>query len=108
MANSDLETSVREQGILFQLKRFLVFQIKLYVDALRDVILSFFAIFAFIADVVFQLKGDASLFARLLGIGRRTERVINLFNQYDHSEQGINSIDGIVKEVEDRLRKPRE
>ncbi len=93
-------------GMWSQIKRFLVFQLKLYVDATRDLILSFFALFAFLADVVFQLRGEDSLFEGLLGIGRRTERAINLFNQYDESEQGIDSIDGIVREVEDRLRKP--
>lgn len=103
--NSAENASIRN-GVWSQIKRFLVFQLKLYVDAFRDLILSFFAIWALIADVIFQLKGDDSLFEGLLAIGRRSERVINLFNQYDETEQGMNSIDGIVREVEDRLRKP--
>ena len=104
MPQEKLEQQIQRQGIWSQIKRFIIFQLKLYLDAARDVFLSFLAVFAFIADVVFQLKGDDSLFERLLGVGRRTERAINLFNQYDSEEQGINSVDGIVRKVEERLR----
>ena len=104
MPSKSIEKIMATPGLWSQIKRFLVFQVKLYVDATRDLILSFFALFAFLADVVFQLKGEDSLFERLLGLGRRTERAINLFNQYDENEQGTNSIDGIVREVENKLR----
>ncbi|MCY4263293.1 MAG: hypothetical protein OXE78_00325 [Gammaproteobacteria bacterium] len=92
------------EGIWFQIKRFIIFQIKLYADASRDFILSFIAVFAFLLDVILQRKGDDSLFEGLLKIGRRTERMINLFNQHSVSEQGMDSIDGIVREMENSLR----
>ncbi len=104
MAQKSVDGFVQNAGMWSQLKRFLLFQVKLYLDATRDLFLSFFAIFAFIADVVFQLHGENSLFEKLLGVGRKTERAINLFNQYDAAEQGIDSVDGLVREVEDRLR----
>ncbi|MCG8415570.1 MAG: hypothetical protein MI746_15245 [Pseudomonadales bacterium] len=108
MPQKSADEMLIHSGLWSQIKRFLVFQLKLYADATRDLFLSFFAIFAFLADVIFQLKGEDSLFEGLLGIGRRTERAINLFNQYDETEQGIDSIDGIVRKVEDRLRKSEE
>lgn len=108
MAQKSVDEFIKNAGLWSQLKRFLLFQVKLYLDATRDLFLSFFAIFAFIADLVFQLQGADSLFEKLLGVGRRTERAINLFNQYDTDEQGKNSVDGLFREVEDRLRNPPE
>lgn len=87
-----------------QLRRFVVFQIKLYVEAIRDVFLSGLALFAFVIDLVLRLKGEQSLFEKLLQLGRKSERAINLFNQHDHEQTGVASIDGIVREVEDRFK----
>ena len=88
-----------------QLKRFLVFQVKLYVDALRDLVLSAMSLFAFILDVVLMHEPEDSLFDKVLGLGRRSERAINLFNQHDKEEQGAVSIDGLVDEMEERLKR---
>lgn len=87
------------------LRKFLVFQLKLYIEAFRDVILSGIALLTFLLDLVFQLKGEDSLFEKLLQLGRRSERAINLFNQHDEEELGKDSVDGLVREVESRLRK---
>jgi len=108
MAEKSVGELAQDTGLWSQLKRFLLFQVKLYLDATRDLFLSFFALFAFLADVIFQLHGEASLFEKLLGLGRKTEKAINLFNQYDAAEQGVDSVDGLVREVEDRLRNPSE
>ncbi len=91
-----------------QLKRFLVFQLKLYAEAIRDVFLSGLALLAFVTDLVFRLRGEDSLFEQLLRLGRKSERAINLFNQHDHEISGVSSIDGIVREVEDRIRQRKE
>ena len=88
-----------------QLKRFLVFQVKLYVDALRDLVLSAMSLFAFILDVVLMHEPEESLFDKVLGLGRRSERAINLFNKHGKEEQGAVSIDGLVDEMEERLKR---
>ncbi|MBQ13572.1 MAG: hypothetical protein QGG67_01600 [Gammaproteobacteria bacterium] len=85
-----------------QLRALLIFQLKLYLDAFRDIFLSVLSIGAFIIDLVLQNSGAGSLFERVLSFGRRTERAINLFNQYDPEQQRGGSIDSILKEVEDR------
>jgi len=95
------------QGTWEQIRRFLVFQLKLYVEAIRDVFLSGLALLAFLIDLVLQLKGERSLFEKLLQLGRRSERAINLFNQHDDELAGVSSIDGIVREVEDRIKQRR-
>lgn len=84
-------------------KKFLIFQIKLYIDALRDLFLSALSLFAFLLDVILQKQGPDSFFEKVLAFGRRTELSINLFNQYDIDEQTGTSVDKILKEVETSL-----
>lgn len=86
-------------------RKFLVFQLKLYIDAFRDLFLSVFSLLAFVLDIVLLNQGPDSYFERVLAFGRRTEVTINLFNQYDLDEQGGNSIDKILKNVESSLEK---
>ncbi len=71
----------------------------------REIFLSFFA---FTADVIFQLHGEASLLEKSLSMGRKTARAVSLFNQYDAAEQGMGFVDGLAREAEDRLRNPSE
>ncbi len=82
------------------LRKFLVFQFKLYLDAFRDLLLSALSLFAFLLDAVLNLSGQDSYFERVLAFGRRTERAINLFNQH-HGEEGTD-IDSILNDVEKR------
>lgn len=88
-----------------QIKRFVTFQIKLYVDAFRDLLLSGLSLFAFVIDVLFQQHGADSYFEKVLALGRRTERAINLFEQHDPATQGRDSIDGMLRDVEEKLRR---
>lgn len=88
-----------------QLRKFVVFQIKLYVDAFRDLLLSALSLGAFLLDLVQQNDGPDSYFERVLQFGRRTERSINLFNQFDAEERGTRSVDGVIEEVEARFRR---
>ena len=88
-----------------QLRKFVVFQIKLYIDAFRDLLLSALSLGAFIIDLVQQNDGPDSYFEKVLRFGRRTEKSINLFNQFDASERGDRSVDSIIDDVEDRFRR---
>ena len=47
MPQKSADEMLIHSGLWSQIKRFLVFQLKLYADATRDLFLSFFAIFAF-------------------------------------------------------------
>lgn len=88
-----------------QLKRLLIFQLKLYIDAIRDLLLSAASLVAFIFDVIQQNHGEDSHFSSVLRLGRRSERAINLFDQHTPEEQGKASVDAMIRGVEDRLRK---
>lgn len=88
-----------------QVRKLLVFQLKLYIDAFRDIFLSMLSLGAFLIDLVQQNRGPDSYFEAVLKFGRRTERAINLFNQYDPQQQDSTSVDRILDEVEDRFRK---
>ncbi len=87
-----------------QVRKFLVFQIKLYIDAFRDIFLSFLSLGAFIIDLIQMNTGADSYFERVLKFGYGTERAINLFNQYGSEEQGSHSVDRVLQEMEDKIR----
>lgn len=87
-------------------RHLLVFQIKLFFDAVRDILFSPLSLIAFIVDVVTRPKAKDSLSLRLMQLGQRSDRVINLFNEY--SNDGDYTIDHTVKEVETVLQKEME
>ncbi|MEX2470022.1 MAG: hypothetical protein WD396_09720 [Pseudohongiellaceae bacterium] len=89
-----------------QLRRFLIFQLKLYVDAFRDLALSLLSVPAFVLDVVLQSHGPGSYFERVLQLGRRSERMINLFEQHDPAAEP--GVDRVIEEMESRWRKRRD
>ena len=88
-----------------QVRQMLVFQIKLYVDAARDLLFSPLSIIAMVVDLVQKHSPEESYFQRLLSFGRETERTINLFNQHDHDDEKSADLDWLLGEVEEKLRK---
>lgn len=109
--NNDASHETSSQGIETmerlwpQLRKFVVFQLKLYIDAFRDILLSVLSLGAFIIDLIQQNDGPDSYFEKVLRFGQRTERSINLFNQFDAQERGDRSVDSIIDEVEGRFRR---
>ena len=87
-----------------QTRKFLVFQIKLYIDAIRDILLSLLSLVAFLIDLIQLNTGPDSYFERVLRFGYTTERAINLFNQYDAADQGAHNVDSVLQEMEDKFR----
>ncbi|MEX2132179.1 MAG: hypothetical protein WD772_11915 [Pseudohongiellaceae bacterium] len=83
-------------------RRLLVFQIKIYIDALRDLLLSPLSLIAFILDAIKGSTGPDSYFEQVLHLGRRTERAINLFNQHDG--EGDHNLDTILASMEEKVR----
>jgi hypothetical protein len=88
-----------------QVRKFLVLQIKLYVDALRDVLISFLAFFAIVIDLIQHKTGNESYFEQLMRFGRRTEVSINLFGSYSPEQEAGRTVDSILNEIEQKLRR---
>lgn len=88
-----------------QIRKMLVLQLKLYIDAFRDLCLSMLALGAVIIDLIQRNDGPDCYFEQIMKFGRRTERAINLFNQYDPALHDEPSVDKIIRQMEDRLRR---
>jgi hypothetical protein len=83
------------------LRHLLVFQFKLAMDAIRDFALSPISILVFIIDAIRKPRVEDSLYLRLMNLGRRSDRVINLFDEY--SDSGEYTVDETLAEVEQAL-----
>jgi hypothetical protein len=67
------ETAESRPGVVkfyLQCKRLFVFQLKLYIDAFRDVVLSALSFFAFLFDVVLMRDPQSGYFEKVLALGR--------------------------------------
>lgn len=85
------------------LRHLLVFQIKLAADALRDFLLSPVSILVFLIDAVRKPPLEKSLYLRLMVAGRRSDRIINLFDEYSEDEHY--TIDETIAQLESALQK---
>lgn len=88
-------------------RRLVIFQLKLAVDALRDIILSPVSLVCSLIDLAEKRKGKDSYFEKLMLFGRNTEKKINLFEQYQLEKTTIDSIlhqvEGVVmREYKDK------
>jgi hypothetical protein len=86
-------------GVAF--RHLLAFQFKLAMDALRDFALSPLSIAAFVMDAILRPPEGKSLYQRLMKLGRRSDRVINLFDEY--TDSGYYTVDETLSEVEQAL-----
>ena len=84
------------------LRHLLVFQLKLAGDAVRDLIMSPVSVLVFIVDVIRKPTLDDSLYLRLMLLGRRSDRLINLFDE--HRDAGHFTVDEAVEELERHIR----
>ena len=102
----DINTN-KTDTISHPVKRLLIFQVKLAVDALRDIILSPVSIFCSVMDSIQDKSGEDSYFERLMIFGRNTEKRINLFEHHQKSdlEKKDVSIDSILDSVENVILK---
>ena len=81
----------------------LVFQIKLFADAVRDLFLSPISMVVFLIDAIRRPLLKDSLTLKLMLAGRRSDRIINLFNE--HSTSGEFTIDASVAELETAIHR---
>ena len=88
-----------------QFKRLGVFQLKLALDALRDVLLSPLSIIATAVDISEGKHGNNSYFEKLLALGRHSEKKINLFNQHSDEPEQKFTVDTVVDQIESIVKK---
>lgn len=93
------------------LRDVVVFQVKLVVDGLRDVVLSPVSLLAALGDLLLSRVRTGRRFYEVVRFGRRTERWINLFGAADRlgpseprgSENEDAGIDSYVEHLQQRL-----
>ncbi len=78
-------------------RHLVVFQLKLAADALRDLALSPLSVLVFIIDTIRKPTLEDSLYLRLMLIGRRSDKMINLFDE--HRDAGHYTVDEAVEEL---------
>ncbi len=73
-----------------------VFQLKLFVDGLRDLVLSPVSLVAALLDFF----AGSDRFYRLLDLGRQSERWINLFGTHDEAglDEAVARVENLVRE----------
>ncbi|MDX1442925.1 MAG: hypothetical protein R3270_04000 [Gammaproteobacteria bacterium] len=86
----------------------LLFQGKLLVDGLRDLLLSPVSIGAALIDLIVPGDDKGRRFYSVVRFGRRTEQWINLFGAADRHdpEKQMTGVDAIADELEAMIRDP--
>ena len=84
------------------LRHLIVFQVKLAADAFRDLLLSPLSVAVFVIDALTRPTVEDSLYLRLMLLGRRSDRMINLFDE--HTDTGKFRAGDGVAEVSDPER----
>jgi hypothetical protein len=86
----------------------IVFQVKLLVDGLRDLLLSPVSIFAALVDLLIPGDDGGKRFYRVVRFGRRTEQWINLFGAADRVAPEVTptGMDVLLRELEGLMRDP--
>lgn len=99
-SESELKQVVEPQKSSHPFRRLLVFQVKLALDAMRDILLSPVSLICTVVDVVEKNQAADSYFEKLMAFGRNTEKRINLFEQHGNENA---TVDSVVAQVEDVL-----
>jgi hypothetical protein len=99
----DSDKPAARVGVLRALRHLIVFQIKLGADALRDIVLSPLSVLVFLIDALRRPDLEDSLYLRLMLLGRRTDAMINLFDQ--HKDAGAYTIDEAVDELQRQIQR---
>jgi hypothetical protein len=69
----------------------IVFQLKLGLDALRDILMSTVSIVLVVTDIVMANNHQQSYFVRLMRLGKKSDHWINLFGGDLHSAEPVNN-----------------
>ena len=91
----------RPQGRVRLLIDVVVFQVKLAMDGVRDLVLIPVSMIAALLGLVFGGDEPQRYFEQLLDLGRRSDRFINLFNQHKPTEE--TSSDSMLEPLKQHL-----
>ena len=80
------------------IRHLLVFQVKLGADAIRDLLMSPVSLLIFVVDVIRKPTLEDSLYLRLMLLGRKSDRMINLLDE--HKDAGHFTVDEGIEELE--------
>ncbi|MVA99663.1 hypothetical protein GN330_20635 [Nitratireductor sp. CAU 1489] len=100
------EQSLRQRRVRSRagiVRRVAMFQLKLFADGLRDVVMSPLSILAAIAGA-FSKRDPELYFDRLMHFGRDTDRWINLFELSDPALRDTTTLDTIADDLEQAVR----
>jgi hypothetical protein len=81
-----MPVELRKTDPVTGLRRVVIFQLKLGADALRDLMFSPVSIIMYLLDVVLRPPKDQSYLERLMRLGRKSDRWINLFEEHNSEE----------------------
>jgi hypothetical protein len=88
------------------LRDVLVFQLKMFLDNVRDFALMPIALVAAIIDLVFRGEREGALFYKVLRWGSHSEAVIDVYSAIEHHEKGDfkvsrdYTVDGVIARLE--------
>ena len=88
-----------------------VFQLKLFLDNVRDFLLMPVSLVAALIDLVFRGEREGSLFYKVLRWGSHSEAVIDVYSAIEHHEPGdfkVNpgyTVDGVIARLEGVLKR---
>jgi hypothetical protein len=86
------------------LRDVVIFQIKVGLEALRDLVLFPVSVLAAVGDLISGSLGPDNAFHRVLEVGRRSDRWLNLFGEHDRKDADeaadAQTIDAMLGEVE--------
>lgn len=88
-----------------------VFQLKLFLDNVRDLVLMPISLVAALIDLVFRGEREGALFYKVLRWGQHSEAVIDVYSAIEHHEPGdfkVNrdfTVDGVIARLESVLKR---
>jgi hypothetical protein len=80
-----------------------IFGVKLWIDAGKDTVLFVGAIVAFSADLVFRREGQRRLFYRLMRVGEKFDKWLNLHGALETADPARDGLFGASKAGSDTL-----
>src|SRR5688500_6528982 len=89
----------------------MVFQLKLLLDNVRDLVLMPVSLVAALIDLVFRGEREGALFYRVLRWGQHSEAVIDVYSAIEHHEPGEfkisrdYTVDGVIARLEGVLKR---
>ncbi len=103
-SNSSAPTDSEVPGRRAVIRDLAVFQFKLAVDGVLDILLSPMSLALGIYGLIFGGAEPGRYFYRLMNLGHRTDRWINLFGAADRRVPGEPSADELIRQMEKMLR----